>query len=131
MLDIKPIRLKDFTIKGNFTIKCQCDEHFTMVQQFFGTTKDTIQFKQLLNINPIESFKNCLSVPHTPLVIDDDKITKFIIKYETIDELLKLREIFRVRASQFETRLMEKRKYNPFTNDFFSKLTEPIEKIYK
>lgn len=125
MIEIpKLIKLKDYQVKGNFTIRCHDYEHYIKVLKFFNVSdaKGFVFFRDL---------NNTKSKTFIPPVGDPPKKLNFILKYESLNELLKLREIFGTRASQFETRLIEKRKYDPFTPDFFDKLSQPIIKIRK
>ncbi len=118
---IKLRRLKDVKIKGNFTINCDTNDEFIKLQIFFCASGDYIKFK---NISKSKTYldqlaQNYINIPFFPLYICGDTRTKFIIKYESLEELLKLREIFRVRSGKFDMYLIKKRGYDMFTNDFY------------
>jgi hypothetical protein len=119
--DIKIRRLKDAPVKGNFTINCENEKEFYNVKQFFNTTKDYIKFRDI---------KECIT-PYmdTPTYLLVENILKFTIKYESLNELLKLREVFNIRANKFDMYLINKRGYNPFTPDFYTRCADPV--IYK
>lgn len=129
---LKLTRLKQVPIKGNFTINCEDNLQFIMVQKFFCTSGEYIRFKNIHKILEFLCKKDTVLFPYIPLMVCGDKRTKFIIKYETLEELLKIREIFRVRSGRFDMELIKKRDYDPFTDDFY-KLCENtnIEKVRK
>jgi hypothetical protein len=133
---LKPIafkRLRDTSTAGNFTIKCETNIQFIHVQGFFETSKDNIRFKDLLAVGETKA-KRLSQVPYAPyfpLLISGDKRLRFVIKYENLNELLKLREIFNIRGGKFDMYLVEKRDYNPFNEKFFTRLTEPVKVIKK
>jgi hypothetical protein len=54
---------------------------------------------------------------------------RYIIKYESLNELLKLREIFNIRANKFDMYLIKKRGYDMFTTDFYQRCADMT--IYK
>ena len=124
--DIKPpIPLKSFVIKGNFTINCCSLKDYLIVRNFFPVKKDFIYFKDIAKLS--EKFS-----PNLVFDIGDRKSKlKFVIKYESMGELLKLRDIFKIRANKFDTRLIEKRKMvNIFGPDFYKEFDNlNIEKI--
>lgn len=105
---IKLQRLKDVTIKGNFTIKCTKSCEIFRLHDFFKSYKNNIKFKDI---------KNVPSQPNIDVRISLDE--QFIIKYESLAELLKLREICQIRANKFDMKLIEKRGYDPFTPEFY------------
>lgn len=107
---IKLKRLQDIIVKGNFSINCDNNDEIIMLHQFFFTLNNYIKFKDISSI----SNKENININE----INTD-IKTFIIKYESLAELLKLREIFRIRASKFDMALIKKRKYNMFTDDFY------------
>lgn len=125
---LKPIvlrRLQDVDAGGNFTIHCDSVEDFLFVRSFFNTSSNNIAFK---NIKP--------KTPNDPFLKRGDKDSfhqglRFFIKYENLNELLKLREIFNTRGGKFDMYLIKKRGYNPFDEMFFTKLKEPIKVIKK
>ena len=91
---------------------------------FFDTKKDYISFKDIRNVQSSSYSSNWTGgKPNT--------FCKFFIKYNTLNELLKLREIFRTRAGKFDMRLIKKREYNPFTPDFYLETTKPVGKVRK
>lgn len=116
-IDLKLRRLQQVAVKGNFTINCDTNEECHQIQRFFCTTKSYIKFKDLKNGNREKDFEY------------NNFNKKFIIKYENLQELLKLREIFNTRASKFDMYLIKKRGYNPFVESFFIKIIEPIKVI--
>jgi hypothetical protein len=119
---IKLKRLQDIIVKGNFSINCDNNDEVTMLHNFFFTLNNYIKFKDISNIS-----KENINV----VEIDTNNKT-FIIKYESLAELLKLREIFRIRASKFDMRLIKKRKYNMFTDEFYTLCENTnIQKIRK
>lgn len=137
-------RLREIPIKGNFTIKSHTFDVYKFVMSFFYNrgAKQALYFKELNHLpsfqKEIEEYKQECEKSNQFFIIESfspvwtvkDK-WKFIIRYESLNELLKLREIFNVRGNGFDTRLIEKRGYNPFTPDFFAKITEPIKVIKK
>ena len=132
MTPIKLRRLQDVAVKGNFTINCEDNLQFIMLQQFFCISSDNIRFK---NVHKIPTYICSLipsHFPFVPVMISGDTRTKFIIRYETLAELLKLRELFRVRSSKFDMYLIKKRGYNMLTTDFY-KLCEntDIQRVRK
>jgi len=127
-MDLKLRRLQEIPITGTFTINCETNEYFCLVQSLFLTSHDYIRFKDI-GLIPIRQSRVSPSFPYIPLHICGDKRLKFKIKYESLNELLKLREVFQVRANKFDTYLIQKRGYDPFTNDFYAKCDDPT--IYK
>ena len=122
--DITLRRLKDVAVKGNFSINCDSVEDFLSLRMFFNTNKDYISFKDIRNVQSSSYSSNWAGgKPNTSC--------KFIIKYDTLNELLKLREIFRTRAGKFDMRLIKKRGYDPFTPDFYVETTKPVGKVRK
>lgn len=133
---LKPIafkRLRDTNTAGNFTIKCETNIQFIHVQGFFETSKDNIKFKDLLEVGKIrqERLSQVPYAPYFPLLISGDKRLRFVIKYENLNELLKLREIFNIRGGKFDMYLIEKRNYDPFNEMFFTRLIEHVKVIKK
>ena len=128
MKKLNPIsfkRLRETDVSGNFTINCDSVEDFLFVRSFFNTASNNITFKNIKR-----------KTTDDPFLKAGDKASfhqslKFIIRYENLQQLLKLREIFNVRGQKFDTYLIDKRKYNPLDDSFFTKLTEPIKIIKK
>lgn len=116
-------RLQAIPVKGNFTINCDSVEDFLFLRHFFDTDKNYIHFKNIRNIKEDREFLK-VGKPET-----HSTDLRFFIKYESLNELLKLREIFNIRASKFDMYLIEKRKYNPFTKDFYARTAD--QTIYK
>ena len=119
--DITLKRLKDAQVKGSFAIICDSVEDFLFLRLFFNSDKNYIKFKDIKavdttakSLKPAKNYNNDC---------------KFYIKYESLIELLKLREIFNIRANKFDMYLIQKRKYNPFTDDFYIKTADKT--IYK
>jgi hypothetical protein len=119
--DIELRRLKDVKVKGNFTINCENVQQLLFLHKWFRTTKGQIKFKDITN-------KNLPPLNHMSYMFTSNPY-RYIIKYESLNELLKLREIFNVRASKFDMELIKKRNYNPFTEDFYSRCADMT--IYK
>jgi len=133
---LKPIafrRLNAVDSGGNFTIKCETTSQFIQLQAFFETSKEYIRFKDLSEVGKTKQSRlsQVPYAPYFPLMICGDKRLKFIIKYENLNELLKLREIFDIRGGKFDMYLIDKRHYNPLDEKFFTKLTEPVKVIKK
>ena len=113
--DITIKRLKDAQVKGNFTIKCENSEQIHMLHDFFWTLKPFIKFKDIKNVVQEKNNRNVLIT--CGLLSDPNR--KYIIKYESLNELLKLREIFNIRANKFDMYLIKKRGYDMFTPNFY------------
>lgn len=132
--DITLRRLKDVEVKGKFTINCESSDYFDYVRSFFQTSLDQTTFRHAMllqyNMGNMATQYNPCPVPALvfigPIPIQSNR---FYIHYESLHELLKLREIFCIRANKFDFRLIKKRKYNPFDKEFFNKIRDPI--IYK
>ena len=140
--DIQLRRLKDVAVKGNFTINCHDEAMYMDVLGFLYNPKasQVIRFKDIPEIGRFqkqlkEDQERSLRETGWPLLtlgyayVRCRPPFRFIIKYESLNELLKLREIFNIRASKFDTYLIEKRGYNPFTEDFFDRCADKT--IYK
>jgi hypothetical protein len=149
--DITLRRLQEVNVKGSFSINCHNEEMYSHVLDFFYNPKATkvLRFKDIPALeafhkrleedSKMNAFINKYVDPMKRVIFP--VITrsyadvrafppfKFTIKYETLNELLKLREIFNIRANKFDTYLIEKRGYNPFTADFYSKCADKT--IYK
>ena len=123
MTPIKLRRLQDVAVKGNFTINCETSDEIHMLHDFFWTEKSAIKFKDIQHVPtkmPVDKIiheDKCTTVYTMGLKNDPNR--KFVIKFETLAELLKLRELFRVRSSKFDMYLIKKRGYNMFTTDFY------------
>lgn len=126
--DIQLRRLKDVQVKGNFTIKCFHWKTLDNIHNFLQYDEPIphymyvakLKFKDLQKLNPRPS----ATVSNVEPQIAKDH--RCIIMYESMHELLKLREIFQIRANKFDCYLIDKRKYNPFNADFFDKLRDPV-----
>ena len=116
---IKLRRLMEVDPSGNFSVNCDTSEQFQSVQRFFNTNKDKLDFKELCEERP------------EPTNLEPSSFPKFTIHYNNLHELLKLREIFRIRASKFDMYLIEKRGYNPFNEKFAEIYYAPIVKVRK
>jgi len=145
--DIQLRRLQEVAVKGNFTINCDTLEQKVRVMRFFDTflytrkNHDYVYFKDIKNIIPENgrdgADETCVDIDASVFleIVDSQpkpkkKIThKFFIKYESLTELLKLREIFNIRAGKFDIHLIKKRGYNPFTEDFYKRCADST--IYK
>ena len=127
MLNLR--RLSDVPVKGSFALNCETNEQFIRLQTFFITSKDFVKFKDIPNI-PAWKYNNPESkfVLYAPLFVCGDKRVKFFIKYESLNELLKLREIFNARGNKFDMYLIKKRGYDMFTPEFFEKCVSSIIK---
>lgn len=100
-IDIEPLcKLKDVPITGNFSINCETHDQYIMLQNFFHTNNQSIAFSK------INQVKNQKSITKE----SDSSRLKFVIKYESFEELLRLRDIFMVRANKFDMYLIKKRK---------------------
>ena len=142
--DIPLNRLKDVQIKGNFTINCHDEAMYSKVLTFFYNPKATTKLK-FKDIPALELFheqldrdnKESMEKTGLPLltrayIVAGVAPFKFIIKYESLHELLKLREIFGTRAGKFDTYLIEKRGYDPFDDKFYARCAETtINKVMK
>lgn len=119
--DITIKRLKDAQVKGSFSIICDDNEQFRMIQAFFETSKDFIKFKSIPDIGKVKEARLAQPIysPYFPLFIVGDTRLKFLIKYESLNELLKLREVFNIRANKFDMYLIKKRGYDMFTPNFY------------
>jgi hypothetical protein len=110
-IDIKPLtRLKDMEIGGSFTINCENKEQLIMIQDFFKTKNLSIAFNKIAIVKDKEYEKGKSSPLKTQKY-------KFVIKYNTIEELLKLRDIFEIRANKFDMSLNKKRNKKIVFND--------------
>ena len=129
--DIKLKRLKDAQVKGSFAIICDNNNQFRHIQAFFETSKDYIRFKNIPSIGEIKEkrLSQIIYAPYFPLFISNDKRVKFYIKYESLNELLKLREVFNIRANKFDIYLIKKRGYDMFKPDFYKRCADAT--IYK
>lgn len=122
---IKLQRLQDAVVKGNFTIKCDTSEQIHMLHDFFWTFKPYIRFKDITMAlqkkkdNVVLNSNGTYGCKIITMGIVGDTNRRFIIKYENLEQLLKLREIFKIRANKFDMKLIEKRGYNMFTVDFY------------
>ena len=114
--DITVRRLSDISVKGNFTIHCETRDDAAIIRSIFRKNSDNIRFQDIKDRPDVEfdSF---------PLHM------KFGIKYESLNELLKLREIFRTRGGRFDMFLIRKRGYDPFGDNFYERIADPV--IYK
>lgn len=111
--DITVRRLNDISVKGNFTIHCETEADAILIRSVFKTTGDNIRFKDIKDNPEVDSSTLPLNM-------------KFFIRFESLNELLKLRETFRARGSKFDMYLIRKRKYNPFENDFYKHCADPV-----
>lgn len=118
---IKLRRLQEVPVKGNFTIHCENHEQFVKLQNLFLTGIDYTIFKKVPKIYEIstDAIYAYRSAHANDASLPLDKKTKFIIKYESLAELLKLRDIFRIRGAKFDVYLLAKRKMGEF-DTFFS-----------
>jgi len=126
-------------VKGSFALNCENPDQFRMIQKFFETHNDFVRFKDIPSIGE-RKYNTLARIPKVliPLVsklqisIGDDTIekrVKFFIKYESLNELLKLREVFNARGNKFDMYLIKKRGYDMFTPEFFEKCADKT--IYK
>lgn len=125
---LKLTRLQDNQVKGSFALNCETNEQFIRLQTFFITSNDFVKFKSIPAIGEFKQ-KQWISHIYTPLLVCGDKRLKFLIKYESLNELLKLREIFKARGNKFDMYLIKKRGYDMFTPEFFEKCADKT--IYK
>ena len=117
-------RLTEVPVTGAFALKCETPEQFKFLQSFFITFDDYVKFKDLPEIG-----KHRAGIGY-PINFDaNESRVKFFIKYESLNELLKLREVFNARGNKFDLYLIKKRGYNILLPDFFDKCADP--KIYK
>lgn len=123
--DITIKRLKDAQVKGNFTIKCENSEQIHMLHDFFWTLKPFIKFKDIKNVpqeksnNRVQNANGTWGCILITCGLFGDPNRKYIIKYESLNELLKLREVFNIRANKFDMYLIKKRGYDMFTPNFY------------
>lgn len=123
--DIELRRLKDVKVRGCFTLKTRKWDDIDYVVQFFQMTHqspDKIKFKELVKLNYVPVMGLLEPDPYP----DFDMEWRLYIMYESLHELLKLREVFQIRANKFDMYLIEKRGYNPFDEHFFKKLRDPV-----
>jgi hypothetical protein len=129
--DITLRRLKDVKVKGKFTINCEYSDYFDYVRSFFQTSLDETTFRHamLFQYNMGNVATQYCPAPVPSLVFNGPMpvhSNRFYIHYESLHELLKLREIFRIRANKFDVYLIKKRGYNPFHEHFFDDLRDPV-----
>lgn len=123
---IKLRRLQEVPVKGNFTIYCEDHEQFIKLQTLFTTSAEYVVFR---NIPEILNNKSTYVCTFIPVYDSKDTRTKFIIKYESLMELLKLRDIFRIRGAKFDVYLLAKRKMGEFDTFFSEELLKQFKDL--
>lgn len=121
---IKLKRLKDAEVKGSFAIISDSVEDFLFLRLFFDTEKNYIWFKDIKKVDT--KTRSLKEAEYSQKAAMD---CKFYIKYESLIELLKLREVFNIRANKFDMYLIKKRGYDMFKPDFYSRCADMT--IYK
>lgn len=113
-------RLQEVPVKGNFSINCETNAEFDHLTLLFNTSNDYIYFKDVQLIGTKSWSCN---------LVRDETRKKFTIKYESLAELLKLRDIFKIRGAKFDTYLLEKRKMGTFDSFFSVSLLEEFKNL--
>jgi len=114
-------KLQEISVAGNFTFNCDTIEEFQNLRRFFCTHANVISFNDIHK--PLSIFEP--SQNHVP------KDLKFVVRYNSLNQLLKLRETFRARGTRFDMYLIKKRKMGDdfFDENLYDKLLDPV--IYK